>query len=77
MKKIYILATLITILTSNLFAHEGHSNKIPWEVCNKKQKDEICSYEDTKHNLYIGTCQLFIDTLMCVRNKPIIKAKDR
>ena len=58
-------------LTSQGAAHQGHTSDAPWVACESLSLDEPCSFEDTEHAVYRGTCQLMSDTLMCVRNRPI------
>ena len=76
MKKLSKLILFIISLNFTLYAHEGHGHKAQWEACDKKQKEDTCSYTNGEHDLFQGTCQYFNEALMCVRNKPIVKAKD-
>ena len=74
MKKLSIILFVLVSFNLSVFAHAGHSHKAPWDACKDKQKESICSYQNGEHDLFQGTCQYFSDSLMCVRNKPIIKA---
>lgn len=74
MKRLSIILLLISSFSLSIFAHEGHIHKAPWEACEKKQKEDNCSYVNGDNDLFRGSCQYFSNKLMCVRNKPIIKA---
>jgi hypothetical protein len=74
-----ILVTFFTMLffsVSTVNAHESHTHTALWQACEDKQKAEICSYTNGDGDLFKGTCQLFSETLMCVRNQPIIPVED-
>lgn len=55
-------------------AHDSHTHSAPWQACESKQKSAQCSYTNGENDLFKGSCQLFSETLMCVRNQPIIHA---
>lgn len=55
-------------------AHDSHTHSAPWQACESKQKSAQCSYSNGENDLFKGSCQLFSETLMCVRNQPIIHA---
>ncbi|TYK65113.1 hypothetical protein [Colwellia echini] len=80
-KKIVIhkqLAVISLFLLSSLFtvsAHDSHTHSAPWQACETKAKAEQCSYTNGAGDLFKGSCQLFSESLMCVRNEPIIYAK--
>lgn len=44
-------------------------------VCSDKLLRDKCSYLNKRGDLYRGSCQLFSETLMCVRSLPIVKAE--
>lgn len=60
---------------TTIHAHDSHTHAAPWQACEEKNKSSQCSYTNGENDLFKGTCQLFSDTLMCVRNQPIIRAK--
>ncbi|MGB2740859.1 MAG: hypothetical protein WBC60_09950 [Cognaticolwellia sp.] len=53
-------------------AHDSHTHSAPWQACENKQKSAQCSFTNGDDDLFKGSCQVFTDTLMCVRNQPII-----
>lgn len=57
-----------------ILAHSGHTHKAPWEACFDAKKDQTCEYKNADKDIFKGTCQVFSERLMCVRNSPIIKA---
>lgn len=63
------------ILCSPSFAHEGHGSKEPWDACATTKIHDQCSFSNADGDIYQGTCKKFNDALMCVRNRPIIRAK--
>ena len=65
----------LVLLAFPVLAHKGHSHKAPWEACLGTQKDQACEYKNANKDLFKGTCQVFSERLMCVRNSPIIKAE--
>jgi len=69
--------SLLTILacTSSASAHDSHTHQAPWQACAEKQIKEACSYTNGDEDLFKGSCQLFNEALMCVRNEPIIHVK--
>lgn len=73
--KFIVVSVLLTSFLSTLMAHGDHQHHAIWKACEKIKKDDNCSYTNGNGDLFIGTCQAFSDTLMCVRNKPIVKAK--
>ena len=42
----------------------------------RKQIKDACSYTNGDKDLFKGSCQLFNEALMCVRNEPIIHFED-
>ncbi|MEP2651846.1 MAG: hypothetical protein ABJH06_07600 [Paraglaciecola sp.] len=53
-------------------AHNGHGDELPWQACTLAQKGDLCEYTNRHNDLYQGSCRVFSDALMCVRNKPIV-----
>lgn len=77
-KLIYLLALIsfnIFIIAPTVFAHDSHSHSAPWLACEDKQKSEKCSYSNGSGDVFKGSCQAFSESLMCVRNEPIIHAE--
>ena len=68
---IFVLASLA--LQSQ--AHQGSHSDAPIVACKEKKLTNQCEYSNHDGDIYRGTCRSFSDVLMCVRNKPIIKAK--
>lgn len=68
---VLIIASLA--LQSN--AHQGSHDDAPITACKEKKLANLCEYSNHAGDMYRGTCRSFSDTLMCVRNKPVIKAK--
>lgn len=50
-------------------------HEAPWNACESAQKSQECAYTNGEGDLYRGTCQLFSEALMCVRNQPILYAE--
>lgn len=70
-----MIMTLVMFLSISLAnAHDSHSHQAPWQACADKQKSQDCSYKNGAGDLFKGSCQLFSEALLCVRNKPIIYA---
>lgn len=57
-------------------AHQGSHDDAPIVACKEKKLTNQCEYNNHTGDIYRGTCRSFSDTLTCVRNKPIIKAKN-
>jgi hypothetical protein len=74
-----LVAVLFTTVFVGVFtasAHDSHTHTAPWEACEEKKKSEQCSFTNGDGDLFKGSCQLFSEALMCVRNQPIIHAED-
>ncbi len=54
-------------------AHSGHTMQEPWQVCEDATLSDACAWTNDAGDLYVGTCREVSDTLLCVRNKPIVK----
>lgn len=61
------------LIVSPAYAHENH-NEAPWAACEAQQQNSSCEFSDGHGDLYRGSCQVFSDSLMCVRNQPIVRA---
>ncbi|MBO1254726.1 hypothetical protein J3L16_03375 [Alteromonas sp. 5E99-2] len=55
-------------------AHNGHGDELPWQACSTSEKNTPCEYTNSHGDIYQGNCKLFGEALMCVRNKPIVRA---
>jgi hypothetical protein len=66
--------TLSSVWTPLVWAHNAALSDQPVLACEIKTLKDKCSYTNKSGDLYRGSCQSFNDTLMCVRNLPIIKA---
>jgi hypothetical protein len=69
-----IAASLMLVSSFFASAHDSHTHSAPWQACESKQKSAQCSYTNGENDLFKGSCQMFSETLMCVRNQPIIHA---
>ena len=70
---------VILVLASSALlshAHQGSHDDVPIVACKEKKLTNLCEYNNHAGDIYRGTCRSFSGTLMCVRNKPIIKAKN-
>ncbi len=76
MNKLITIHILLSLCTSMVLSHEGHVNNASWDACHDAKKEDVCSYQNNKRDLFRGTCQLFDTKLMCVRNQPIIKSRE-
>lgn len=56
-------------------AHEGHGDRAPWDACDEHELGATCAWDGAHHDRYIGTCREVSETLVCVRNKPIVPAQ--
>lgn len=76
-KKLTIHCTVLVLSSWALqgHAHQGSHDDAPIVACKEKKLTSVCEYNNHAGDIYRGTCRSFSDTLMCVRNKPIIKAK--
>ena len=70
MKLSKTLIALGMLINQGVWAHAGHYDSRPWQVCNEKSVGDKCAY-DTHDKRYVGTCQSIQKTPMCVRNQPI------
>ncbi|GAB2676986.1 hypothetical protein [Aliiglaciecola aliphaticivorans] len=65
------LGLMITLLTFNSFAHQGHIDDTALLACTDKQKSDPCGYVASNLKLHKGSCQQFNQHLICVRNQPL------
>jgi hypothetical protein len=54
-------------------AHQGHSDRAPWEACDDRALGSPCHWENEAHALHIGTCRSVADALVCVRQRPVVR----
>ncbi|MBU2869654.1 hypothetical protein [Colwellia sp. E2M01] len=73
--KILIIFLAGIVINFTAFAHDSHTHSAPWQACETKNKAAQCSYENGNGDLFRGSCQVFSESLMCVRNQPIVYAK--
>tara|TARA_R110002167_G_scaffold339500_1_gene547240 strand:+ start:6688 stop:7005 length:318 start_codon:yes stop_codon:yes gene_type:complete len=66
-----LAAFALSLITGYSHAHSGPLNTAAVKVCDNKAKSQACQYEGGHNDLYIGSCQYMVTTLMCVRNQPI------
>ncbi|MDO6459140.1 hypothetical protein Q4485_00365 [Granulosicoccaceae sp. 1_MG-2023] len=71
---IALLGVCSALMLPLMQAH-AHSAPIPGaslEACDARAKSDACEYKGQHGERYIGTCQWMAESLMCVRNKPIV-----
>ena len=66
---------LIVFCFSSL-AHQGHGPNQAWSACETLPRGEACQFENHQGDLFVGTCQAVSETLLCVRNQPIIRCRN-
>lgn len=76
-KKVTIHCAVLVFASWGLqgHTHQGSHDDAPIVACKEKKLTNVCEYNNHAGDIYRGTCRSFSDTLMCARNKPIIKAK--
>ena len=57
-------------------AHDGHTDRAPWDACSGRSLGERCAWDDAAHDLHIGTCRGVVQSLVCVRNRPVLSAAE-
>ena len=67
-----LLAALL--LPAASWAHAGHTDRQPWDVCAGQPLGSDCSWTAADHTLRAGNCREIGGALMCVRTKPIVPA---
>jgi hypothetical protein len=53
-------------------AHEGHSDRAPWDACAGRASGAACTWEDAAHFRFVGSCRSFSDAMLCVRQRPVM-----
>lgn len=73
------VATFMWIMTTSTsaFAHQGHTNPIPWEVCASAETGSSCAWADTAGRVSKGTCREIGGAGMCVRTQPFAATNAR
>ena len=55
-------------------AHKGHTDATPWQVCRDASLGDSCEWSNEAQDRFIGSCREVQDSLLCVRNRPIVPA---
>ena len=73
------VATFMWVMTtsSSAFAHQGHTNPTPWEVCASAETGSSCAWADTAGRVSKGTCREIGGAGMCVRTEPFAATNAR
>ncbi|MEP4890546.1 MAG: hypothetical protein ABJV04_11000 [Aliiglaciecola sp.] len=71
------LSVLVTLITFNSFAHQGHVDDTALLACTEKQKSDPCAYVASNLKLHKGSCQQFNQHFICVRNQPLETVTDK
>tara|TARA_R110002167_G_scaffold253161_7_gene459498 strand:- start:2165 stop:2458 length:294 start_codon:yes stop_codon:yes gene_type:complete len=66
-----LITLLILSFSSSTLAHQGHVEAAAALVCEQKEVADECEYQNQRADIYRGSCRLIMDTMMCVRSKPI------
>ncbi len=74
-KSLMLLTFALLLPASYSYAHSGSTTKAAWDACDNKSKSESCEYSGAHDDLYRGTCQSISQSMICVRNEPIITKK--
>lgn len=74
MRALFVVAVGLAA-PSGANAHAGHTQREPWDVCAPLTLGAPCAWQDAQHDLHQGTCRDVAHALMCVRNKPIVRAE--
>jgi len=69
MRALIILHSLC--FSNSVLAHQGHIDAAAALVCEQKKVADECEYQNQRADIYKGSCRLIMDTMMCVRSKPI------
>ena len=64
----------VLLLPAAGWAHAGHTDPQPWDVCAGQPLGSDCSWTAADHTLRAGSCREIGGALMCVRTKPIVPA---
>ncbi len=65
---------LCAALATPAAAHDGHTDRAPWDACAASALGDACGWENRAHARAEGTCREIGGALMCVRNRPWIPA---
>lgn len=71
-EKVLVCLSVVLVLPGLAIAHSGTTSKIAWAVCDEKPKSSACEYKGHHGERYIGTCQVMSESMICVRNQPIV-----
>lgn len=73
------MAVFAGVMLSATLAHAhrgGIYNRGARDACVEQELGDACSWEDTQHARYIGTCRMVSTALLCVRTQPIERPAD-
>jgi len=73
------VAMFVGMMTTSMsaFAHQGHTNPTPWEVCASAETGSSCAWADTSGRVSKGTCREIGGAGMCVRTQPFAATNAR
>jgi hypothetical protein len=69
-----IIPTILLCVALTADAHEGHTDRAPWDACATSALGATCGWETAHHEQHQGTCRQIGGAQMCVRNKPVLRA---
>ena len=69
-------AGLIASYSKPVQAHKGSPNTGAYKACAELSLGQACEWSDSHEARYLGSCRKVTSSLICVRNKPIVYAKD-
>lgn len=67
-----VIPAILLCVTLAADAHDGHTDRAPWDVCAASDLGAVCAWESAQHELHQGTCRQIGGARMCVRNKPVV-----
>ena len=70
-------ALLLVGLLGIAQAHDAHGTGRAWEACAQNALGDRCAWRDATEDLYQGTCRSMGGALVCVRDRPIVRAEVR
>ncbi len=56
-----------------VLAHKGHGDATPWKAHETASLNDSCEWKNSENDRHIGTCRQVQESLVCVRNQPIVK----
>lgn len=68
---------LVVLWAQSAVAHQGHTSTLAWDACTTHTLGEVCEFETDHQEIHIGTCRSMSGELLCVRNRPIVRAEPR